>query len=312
MGMKEALDYEELLKKQEWLCQRNLPMVVSPDFDGLLCALLMSSQLGWRLMGFYDGKTLALSQPAKHISEFVFLDMEIFRPTVRSIGNHMLQWSSRDSLPNFQKAINPNLLRGTTFCEFKRKYPFGTSHFLLALLANICLNFQLPASRAVKAVLLYPDGTHQVLLNYRGNVIDWLRWMKVKEVRQPIRGIFQALATMTLSEVVHGLDWLSQQLREFGFTHKDDPCKFDPTNKADNAKAQNLWQFLQEVTDLIAPQLPQVNWFVKFDAKTDTPKAQVYRSVIAQKPLSFALTSKAREQGFQYTLVPSEWKWLTD
>jgi hypothetical protein len=105
-------------------------MVVSPDFDGLLCALLMNSHIGWQLCGFYDGKALALCHPVNHICELVFLDVEIYRPSVRSIGNHLLQWSSRTPLPNFQRTINPNLLRGITAYkeeEFRRKYPFGTS-----------------------------------------------------------------------------------------------------------------------------------------------------------------------------------------
>lgn len=77
-----GLDYERLLRDQDWFCLHNLPMIVSPDFDGLLCASIMAEHLDWQLQGFYDGKTLALDQPANHIRKFVFLDMEIYRPFV--------------------------------------------------------------------------------------------------------------------------------------------------------------------------------------------------------------------------------------
>lgn len=311
--MQENLDYERLLKEQPWLCQRDLLMVVSPDFDGLLCALMMTAHLGWKLCGFYDGKILALDHSIPHICELVFLDMEIYRPCVRSIGNHMLQWSSRTPLPNFQQAVNPNLLRGITASkEFDRKYPFGTSHFLLALLAVIHPNLQIPQNRNMQAILLYPDGTHQVLLNYRGNVIDWLDWMGVKKAQPSVRKIFQSLATMTLSDVVHGLDWLSQKLKEIGFTRKDDPCKFDPTNPHEYAKAKELWQFLQQVTGWQADPLPSPIWFKQFDTKSDALRRQTYLKVLDYNPLSFALTSKTKEQGFQYTLVPPELRSLTD
>jgi len=53
MGTK--LDWEKLLAEQEWLQQTDLPMIVSPDFDGLLCALLMSHYRNWRLCGFWTG-----------------------------------------------------------------------------------------------------------------------------------------------------------------------------------------------------------------------------------------------------------------
>lgn len=312
MSSPTVLDHERLLREQHWFCSRNLSMIVSPDFDGLLCALIMSEHLGWQLHGFYDGKTLVLDQRVTHIREFVFLDMEIYRPPVRSIGNHLLQWSSQVPLPNFQCTINPNLLRGITAKEFERKYPFGTSHFLLALLGQIVANLNLPQTRNMKAVLLYPDGTHQVLLNYRENVIDWLDWMGVKKTQQPVRLIFQSLATMSFSDVVHGLDWLSKQLRAIGFSRKDDPCKFDPTSENDFVKAQALWDFLKQVTGYQAHPLPKPNWAVNFDARTDALSRQVYLKALAQNPLSFALTSRARKQGFQYTLVPPSLQWLTD
>lgn len=101
MSLSVGLDYERLLMEQDWFCLRNLSMIVSPDFDGLLCALIMIEHLGWQLRGFYDGKTLALDQPTTHIREFVFLDVEIYRSSVRSVGNHLLQWSSSVPLPNF-------------------------------------------------------------------------------------------------------------------------------------------------------------------------------------------------------------------
>lgn len=312
-NMRENLDYERLLKEQDWLCQRDLLMVVSPDFDGLLCALMMIVHRGWRLCGFYDGKTLALDRPISHIRELVFLDMEIYRLCVRSVGNHMLQWSPRTPLPNFQKVVNPNLLRGITANkEFDRKYPFGTSHLLLALLAVIHPNLRISQTRNMQAILLYPDGTHQVLLNYRGNVIDWLDWMGVKKAQPSVRAIFQSLATMTLSNVVHGLDWLSQKLKEIGFTRKDDPCKFDPTNPYEYAKAKDLWQFLQQITEWQASSLPSISWTWQFDTKSDALKLQTFLKALAHNPLSFALTSRTKEQGFQYTIVPPELRSLTD
>lgn len=141
-----GLDYERLLRDQDWFCLRNLPMIVSPDFDGLLCALIMAEHLDWQLRGFYDGKTLALDQPANHIGKFVFLDMEIYRP-----------------------------------------------------------------------------------------------------------------------------------------------CKFDPTSGNDFAKAQDLWDFLRQVTGYQTPPLPKPNWTVNFDARTDTLSRQVYLNALNQNPLSFAL-----------------------
>ncbi|WKU17442.1 hypothetical protein Q2T83_06380 [Fervidibacter sacchari] len=308
MGTK--LDWEKLLAEQEWLQQTDLPMVVSPDFDGLLCALLMTHYRNWRLCGFYDGRKLTLVMPPTHVREFVFLDMEIYRPFVRSIGNHLLQWSQRTLLPDFTHAVNPNLLRGITAQQFDRKYPFATFHFLLVLLTHMEVSFHLTLNPSLLAILLYPDGTHQVLLNYRRNVMDWLDWMSVKATPAPIRTLFQRLASVRLADVVHGLEWLSGQLQEIGFRQKDDPCKFDP--EVDLPKAQALWQFLQQNTGWQSPSLPLPNWTAIFDVRSTALKAASYRQMLEQNPLSFALTSRSREQGLQYTLVPQNLRSLTD
>ncbi len=308
--MEAKLNYERLLAEQEWLWQTDLPMVVSPDFDGLLCALLMCHHRNWRLCGFYDGRKLVLSQQPSHISEFVFLDMEIYRPCVRSVGNHLLQWNQRTPLPNFTHTVNPNLLRGITARQFERKYPFATFHFLLALLAHMGVTVHLTLSLPLIAISLYPDGTHQVLLNYRRNVVDWLNWMSVKTTPTPIRGLFQRFVSVRLADVVHGLEWLSGQLQKIGFRQKDDPCKFDP--EIDLSRAEVLWQFLQQNTGWQAPSLPLPNWIATFETHSAPLKAASYQEMLAQNPLSFALTSRSREQGLQYTLVPLHLQHLTD
>lgn len=215
--MEAKLDCERLLAEQQWLQQTELPMVVSPDFDGLLCALLMSHHRNWHLCGFYDGKKLTLATQPTHIRDFVFLDMEIYRPCVRSIGNHLLQWSQKTPLPNFTHAVNPNLLRGITARQFDRKYPFATFHFLLVLMAHMGVTVHLTLNPSLHAILLYPDGTHQVLLNYRRNVLDWLDWMDVKAMSTPIGLLFQRFVSVRLADVVHGLEWLSGQLQAIGF-----------------------------------------------------------------------------------------------
>lgn len=312
VSMREVLDYERLLREQEWLCLQKLPMVVSPDFDGLLCALLMSHHRDWSLCGFYDGRKLTLVMPPMHIRDFVFLDMEIYRQEVRSIGNHLLQWDKKTLLPNFNRTINPNLLRGITTKEFERKYPFATFHFLLVLLAHIGVSVEMPLNPNLLAIMLYPDGTHQTLLNCRSNVIDWLEWMDVKTSPELIRTLFQRLATMSLADVVHGLDWLSGQLRDLGFQKKDDPCKFNPTVDSDFLKAQELWHFLQQKTGWQAPPLPLPIWVADFEVLSSPPKANAYRDMLMQNPLSFAITSRSRKQGLQYTLVPPSLRLFTD
>ena len=83
----EKINLEQLIHNQPWVIEKNHNCIISPDSDGFLCGLLMSTYFNWKIVGFYDGKTL-LSRKDIKISECIFLDVEIFNKNIRSIGNH--------------------------------------------------------------------------------------------------------------------------------------------------------------------------------------------------------------------------------
>ena len=83
------LDYHALLQQYPWIVEREQNCILSPDSDGLLCGLLMSHYLGWKIRGFYDGKILTIKEGVNP-QDCVFLDMEIFRPNIRSVGQHIV------------------------------------------------------------------------------------------------------------------------------------------------------------------------------------------------------------------------------
>jgi len=72
------LNYHTLLERFPWVVERDQNCILSPDSDGLLCGLLMSHYLEWKIRGFYDGKVLVIEDNF-HPQDCIFLDMEIFR-----------------------------------------------------------------------------------------------------------------------------------------------------------------------------------------------------------------------------------------
>ncbi len=310
--MLDALNPDRIFQKHSWLLTRDLAIVTSPDFDGLLCALLGAAHLDWRLVGFYDGQTLALATPIAHIQELVFLDVEIYRPAVRSLGNHLLQWDKHLPTLGFAQTLNPNLLRSITCREFDRKYPFGTFHFMLALLLAGRISISLPTVTShLVSIFLYPDGTHQNTLKYRTNAQDWVAWLGVK-TQATAAAFFHQLTGVPLADLVHALGWLDQELQSIGFAKKDDPCRFNPTQAVDYARASRLWAFLQRHTGWTSAPLPAPSVVIKLDNRSTKLTRTNYLNVLAQNPLSLALTSRSHAQGLQYTLVPPTWRWLTD
>ena len=182
----DQIDFDAVARKFPWLFQRNLDCIVSPDSDGLLCALLMSHHLGWKVRGFYDGKVLAVDQQTKP-SDCVFLDMEIFRSGVRSVGQHMLLYN-RNQTPEqwhqFDQSFAVNNFRGhDKLHEFQLKYPFGTIHVLMVTLAS---QLKIELSDEAVAPLLFTDGTYHNLFGYTENSLNWLHYLRLDEPGNPL------------------------------------------------------------------------------------------------------------------------------
>src|SRR3989338_10871641 len=94
LGKTDQIDYEKIVKNYPWIIKKEQNCILSPDSDGLLCGLFMSAYLNWRIKGFYDGKVMLLD---KNVSakDCVFLDMEVFRKDIRSVGHHMVQFNKK-------------------------------------------------------------------------------------------------------------------------------------------------------------------------------------------------------------------------
>ena len=188
----DTIDYEVVIHDHPWIIERNLDCVISPDSDGVLCGLLMSHYLGWHIRGFYDTTALAIEDGIEP-RNVVFLDAEIYRAGVRSIGNHMLMYRKED-LPkewttNFTESLAINNLRGHQFeGGFSLKYPFATIHLLLAFVARSGID--IPISRTAIDWLLFADGTFQNLFRYPENCTDWLRYLHASQEHNPLRTVF--------------------------------------------------------------------------------------------------------------------------
>ena len=61
-GRTDQIDYEKIVKDYPWIIKKGQSCILSPDSDGLLCGLFMSTYLDWRIKGFYDGKIMLLDK----------------------------------------------------------------------------------------------------------------------------------------------------------------------------------------------------------------------------------------------------------
>ncbi len=187
---RDSFKAEEIVEKYSWVADEGRSCVISPDADGQLCGLLMSSAFGWKISGFYDGKVL-LCDKNVNPRDLVYLDMEIYRDEVMSMGNHMLAFN-RNRLPEewdgrFSQCISFNNIRGHDRRVFRRKYPFATIHGLLVLASAVK---KVPLTADAVGPLMFADGAYKIMLQYTENAWDWMRYLGVEKKDNPLHRYF--------------------------------------------------------------------------------------------------------------------------
>jgi hypothetical protein len=177
----------KILEKHQWLFDKNSPLILSPDSDGLLCGLVLTNLYGMRVQGFYDGKVLAL-HPSLTYEQCAFIDIEVNRNVLGSFGHHMLTFNNNFRSQytqnySFKNCLQPNEIRNLDAnVDFQKKYPFGTIHLLLALVqARGDLPKDAFKSVVSPAPLLFTDGVLNNLYGYPENCIEWAEFIGIDQ-----------------------------------------------------------------------------------------------------------------------------------
>jgi len=312
------IEYADIIKKYPWLIKRDQNCILSPDSDGLLCGLFVSEYLGWKVKGFYDGKFLILE---KGISprDCVFLDMEIFRKGVKSIGQHMVLFN-KDQVPNnwgnFNDCLSANNIRGYDGKhDFPQKYPLATIHLLLGVVGSV-KKIEIPKDAI--CALLYTDGTFKNLFNYPDNCLSWLKFLHADNEKSPLHKIFFN-DHYSISSLMLALKELFGELRLIaGGSRGGDKIKFSNGNgqlinfdtekqalkKETIGQAEEFLRFLSGKTGWEYD--PKVwSWddlsHFKFEKGKIKPSQGRYNDLISKNPVSLAMTSTL---DIEYTLDP--------
>ncbi|MDP6570716.1 MAG: hypothetical protein QGF57_05695 [Candidatus Marinimicrobia bacterium] len=158
----------ELFTRFPWLQEKNLPMIISADYDGLICAAFLHHFFNWKLEGFYDLTNIWVSKQAMNNKKnLVWVDLNILPKQGKAIGGHIISLSGE--VPNgFQSSCNPNILNGITAGDFHKKFPFSTVIYLLWL-HNVSIKKELIA----KQLLLHSDATWLKFQHYPKNCKEW-------------------------------------------------------------------------------------------------------------------------------------------
>lgn len=186
------INYKQIRADYPWISRKKQKCILSPDSDGLLCGLFMSHYLDWEIVGFYDGKVCVLKNEVSAFDEDVcFLDIEIYRKGIKSMGHHMLSVYN-SALPEdwsikFKECLQPNLMRGYDKNNFRLKYPLATIHMLIGILEGV---IDIKVEESTITPLLFTDGTYKVMFSYPENVMNWWKYLDIKDNSMLLKNIF--------------------------------------------------------------------------------------------------------------------------
>lgn len=316
----ERLNYDNLIKKYPWILEENQKCILSPDSDGLLCGLFMSNVLNWSIVGFYDGKVLMLKKDEK-VKDSVFLDMEIFRNYVRSLGHHMVLYNKKNNpanLFNFDNCIQPNNIRDyDAKTKFSQKYPLGAIHLVLGIIGH---KKKIEIKKSAICPLLYTDGTFKNLFNYPENCLNWLNFLCAEDKNSPLNTVFFN-DHYTTSSLMVALNDFFKKLRGINngsrgadkikiSNSKGDPINIlkDIDNKTFSLtpiQRDSIIAFLNILGELTGWKFIEDKWLFdnfsvyKFKKGNIKPSNQRFNELMLKNPLSWAMTSTL---AIEYTL----------
>lgn len=170
----------------------NKNIIINTDIDGFLSGMILQKYFDCKVAGFSNSKeTIWITPEITDIDAPVYIDLYVARPNVVCIEQHIIAYnkSHHKEIASFGTKFNPNLERKRTFVgdmesDYYHKYPFGTVHYLMALMAREGITVELPdlaapilQTCAGQVILRADDALYSTLGPYRDNALDWWSWL---------------------------------------------------------------------------------------------------------------------------------------
>jgi hypothetical protein len=326
----EQMNYKKIISDYPWIVEKRQKYILSPDSDGFLCGLLVTNYLDGEIVGFYDGK-IAIIKNGIDTKDCIFLDVDINRKKIKSVGHHMVTYNKQLTHANidYSNCIQPNVFRNFDGRnDFQKKYPFGTIHLLLGIFQEAKLIDKLP-NNAIWP-LLFTDGVWNNLFGYTENCIEWINYLGIDNNNQILNSLF-CTSHYSFYEIMLGLNDFLRMRDNFNATgyfndsgsyidggrnkRTGDKLKISnssgtPINLVKNSSTFDI--HIKEkirIEEFIASMAKYLDWiyqtekwqwndfrlfkFSKGDFSKTSLNNQTYNSLMDKNPLSMAMTSGA-------------------
>lgn len=177
---------------------KNKKCIINADLDGLLSGMILQRFLNWEIVGFSScagrmNDDLWLFNAKEDLKECIFIDLPVYLKPFSTIDQHFIAFDN-ESIEIYKKhnnKINPNIIRERVFkkidgsSEYTGKYPFGTIHFIIAVLENMKIiddSFSFEFKKKLGEfeladLILRADRVIGNTVSYTDNCSDWLKWL---------------------------------------------------------------------------------------------------------------------------------------
>ncbi len=268
------------------LFDKNKNIVINSDIDGFLCGMILQKYYGCKVVGFSDSRDKVWLIPEiTDIDSPIFIDLYVARPSVVCIEQHIIAYdhTRHEEIKKFGTKINPNLERERTFVgdmqsDYYHKYPFGTVHYLISLMAKEGINVELPdlakvhqvtkyaepnisiSSTAGQVILRADDALYSTLSPYRENALDWWSWLDPKHQYPAIESFRRYISSCDINRARQYKDEIGYFFRSLGCDGADG--SFKNITDADGNILSKVLNYIDIIGRIVRMQLTIPNRYV--------------------------------------------------
>lgn len=205
------------------LFAKNKNIIINTDIDGFLSGMILQKYYGCQVVGFSNSReTIWVTSDVKSIYDPIYIDLYVNAPNVICIEQHIIAFdkSHYEKIIETGTKINPNLDRKRTFVgdmesDYYHKYPFGTVHYLVSLMAKegIDVDFGALATQhsfniggkkyvtsAGQVMLRADDALYSTQSPYRDNALDWWDFLDPQKKFPAIQSMVKYINTLEISK----------------------------------------------------------------------------------------------------------------
>ncbi len=286
--------------------------IINADLDGLLSGMILQEFLGWDIVGFSSccGKSndeLWLFDKEEDISECVFVDLPVYLKEYSTIDQHFIAFDKEtiEKYNNDSNKLNPNIIRERVFLDkngknqYIMKYPFGTIHFIIAVLEKIGIindsysfNFEKELEEFDLAdLILRADRVIGNTVSYTQNCNDWLSWLidlGGSNTKRLFDKVKSELTTRMISEKK-----VEDKLKKLGCKGTDGDCSNLLRDKNYNL-LNNYFNYLAKSLEMKPIPLKAINDFGKLTGK---------KYVVTNKNINFLKKETMKKNVFSFAFI---------